>query len=320
MDLSSDPSPLRLLASLGGRTPSAPAWFTANLMHEPERHFVEVRGGPIETLSWGKRGAPGLLLLHGQGANADWWSFIAPFFAAQFRVTALSWSGMGRSAWRPAYDFAVHADEIFGVARACGHFDSARKPIIAAHSYGGMPLLYGAKARGGELGGAVVIDCYIRPDHQPPSRAAPAKELPARRYETLEQALGRFRLEPRQDCDNLFLIDHIARHSLKHVCADAHGPAGWTWRFDPELRSKSHKVAIAPYLAGMKCPLVMIAGERSRLVTPVVREYMARIAPPKTPFVLIPDADHHVMLDQPLALAAALRSVLSVWPEQAQNV
>lgn len=314
MDLSSDLSSVRLLANLGGRTPSAPGWFTANLAQEPQRDFVNVKGAQIETLSWGERGAPGLLLLHGQGANADWWSFIAPYFASQFRVTAFSWSGMGRSAWRPAYDFATHAGEIFGVARACGHFDAACKPIVAAHSYGGLPLLYGARDRGSDLGGAVIIDCYFRPDNQPSTHTAPPKELPARRYETLEDALGRFRLEPGQDCGNLFIVDHIARHSLKHVDADAQGPGGWTWRFDPELRSKTRKVAIAPYLSAINCPLTMIAGDRSKLLTPAVREYMARVAPAKTPFIVIPDSDHHVMLDQPLALIAALRSLLAVWP------
>jgi hypothetical protein len=33
------------------------------------------------------------LLLHGNGAHADWWSFIAPYLANNFRVAAMSWSG-----------------------------------------------------------------------------------------------------------------------------------------------------------------------------------------------------------------------------------
>ena len=47
----------------------------------PERSFVEVDGAGIELLTWGDQGKPGILFLHGNGAHADWWSFIAPFFA-----------------------------------------------------------------------------------------------------------------------------------------------------------------------------------------------------------------------------------------------
>jgi pimeloyl-ACP methyl ester carboxylesterase len=32
------------------------------------------------------------------------------------------------------------------------------------------------------------------------------------------------------------------------------------------------------------------------------------------PQVAIPDADHHVMVDQPLALVAAFRALLAGWP------
>jgi len=35
--------------------------------------------------------------------------------------------------------------------------------------------------------------------------------------------------------------------------------------------------------------------------------------PPGTPIALIPEAYHHVLIDQPLALVAALRTQLAVW-------
>ena len=51
-----------------------------------------------------------LVFLHGNGAHADWWSFIAPFFAKDWRVAAISWAGMGGSGWREAYSAEVKAD------------------------------------------------------------------------------------------------------------------------------------------------------------------------------------------------------------------
>ena len=77
----------------------------ARVANEPERSFVAVEGARVETLAWGERGKPGLMFLHGGAAHADWWSFIAPFFARERRVVAPSFTGMGRSDWRPAYDF-----------------------------------------------------------------------------------------------------------------------------------------------------------------------------------------------------------------------
>jgi pimeloyl-ACP methyl ester carboxylesterase len=35
--------------------------------------------------------------------------------------------------------------------------------------------------------------------------------------------------------------------------------------------------------------------------------------PADTPQIVIPDSEHHIMVDQPLALVAAIRAVLATW-------
>jgi pimeloyl-ACP methyl ester carboxylesterase len=104
-----------LLATLEGQAPPAPAWFTEAMANEPQQRFHTVAGARIETLAWGERGRPGLLLMHGNGAHAQWWSFIAPFFARDWRVVAFSWSGMGRSDRRQSgtYSLDLFVDEAF---------------------------------------------------------------------------------------------------------------------------------------------------------------------------------------------------------------
>jgi alpha-beta hydrolase superfamily lysophospholipase len=96
-------APVDMPPLLTGEVPPAPEWFARAVAEEPERSRVAVRGAEVEMLTWGKVGAPGLLFLHGKGAHADWWSFVAPFFSAGYRVSAISWSGMGRSGRREAY-------------------------------------------------------------------------------------------------------------------------------------------------------------------------------------------------------------------------
>ncbi len=89
---------------------------------------------------------------------------------------------------------------------------------------------------------------------------------------------------------------------------------GWTWRFDPFMWRGFTYEERAEFLARVKCPLAIMWGDRSKLVTPAIAEYMRGLVPPETPMVAIPDADHHVMVDQPLATVAALRGLLSAWP------
>jgi pimeloyl-ACP methyl ester carboxylesterase len=63
-----------------------------------------------------------------------------------------------------------------------------------------------------------------------------------------------------------------------------------------------------------RVPVAAIWGARSNLIPPEVEAYMREMAPAGTPMIPIPDADHHVMIDQPLALIAALRALLQTWP------
>jgi pimeloyl-ACP methyl ester carboxylesterase len=44
---------------------------------------------------------------------------------------------------------------------------------------------------------------------------------------------------------------------------------------------------------------------------------MARLTRQPLPVVDLPDAGHHPMLDQPLALVTGLRTLLALWPAAA---
>ena len=125
------------LAHLAGGRPPAPAWFDAALADRPERTTISAAGVEVELLTWGERGRPGILFIHGGMAHADWWSFIAPFFAEDFRCAAISWSGMGRSDWRERYTFPTFVAEMIAGCEAAGLFEAAEKPVVVAHSFGG---------------------------------------------------------------------------------------------------------------------------------------------------------------------------------------
>jgi pimeloyl-ACP methyl ester carboxylesterase len=269
----------------------------------------------IEVLSWGRRGAPGLLLLHGLGAHADWWSPIAPFLATRYRVSAFSWSGMGGSDWRESYSVEVYLEEILSVAQASGLFESVERPLAVGHSFGGSMLLAATAAYGERLKGAVLVDSYLQPDGQwylQPTQTRPGRALPI--YSSLEDALARFRFAPPQACANLFIADHIARASLKPVLLQGQREPGWTWRFDPRMAGGRARVAVSACLAGPRSPLAFIAGTRSPVTNTAVKSFVRGTAPRGSPWIEIPDSDHHVLVDQPLALVAALSALFECWP------
>ena len=305
--LSVDASGAGLLAHLEGRTPEAPAWFLAALAHEPERSAITVEGANIELLTWGERGRPGLLFLHGNGAHADWWRFIAPFFAQEFRVAALTWSGMGGSDWRERYGAEIFAAEVLAAIDAAGLDEGPVKPLIVAHSFGGFIGMACAADHGDRLRGVVLVDAAIEPP-QARTEGPPRRRGPNRIYPTFEAALARFRLAPPQPCENLFAVDFIARRSIKTV-AD-----GFTWKFDPFVFRDFDMGDLPDLLAAASCPIALVWGANSNLVTPEVAAFMTRLAPAGSPLVAIPEADHHVMLDQPLPFTAAIRGLFSSWP------
>jgi pimeloyl-ACP methyl ester carboxylesterase len=295
------------LAAFDGQPPPAPDWFTQALTDEPERSEVRVQGTPIETLAWGRRGDPGLLLLHGNGAHADWYSFIAPLLKQGRRVVAISFSGAGGSGWRTQYGVAQWADEALAAAQAAGLYEASVLPVWAAHSFGGFPLMNAAARHGDRIARAVIVDTPLRPPGVADARRRHRADRlrSARVHASLDEALVRFRFLPPQGCAHPYIADVIARRGLKQVVGPD-GRPGWVWRFDPFLFR--HFEFGRPYrdLKAAKCPITLVRGARSRLITPELMADALALAPPGTAVLELPDADHHVMVDQPLGFAQLL--------------
>jgi pimeloyl-ACP methyl ester carboxylesterase len=306
-------TPLAPLAAFRGQKPPAPAWFERVVAIEPERSFVVVDGAEVETLAWGERGKPGLVFLHGGAAHGDWWSFIAPFFARERRVVAPTFSGMGRSQWRDAYDFRQFVREARETASAGGAFE-AGPPVVVGHSFGGRIASGFAHDFGDELAAVVMVDPpFFAPQNQrnPASPRLNTREHSVR--PSLEAIIARFRLAPPQACLNLYILDFIARRSARQVF-DAEGNAGWSLSFDPFFWEKFGRLDPVAMVKGARAPLAIIRGGKSQLFQPDDAAYLLSLIAPDSPYVEIPEAEHHVMIDQPLAFVAALRALLAAWP------
>ena len=176
--------------------------------------------------------------------------------------------------------------------------------MVIGHSMGGLVTLRLATLAGSQIAGAVAIDSPVR-DIAPEDRAARQHRAfgPLRVYPTPEAAVARFRPIPDQPTLD-YIADHVATTSIRPA------EGGWTWKFDPNVFARDH---LTPeLLTRLECRVALFRAEHG-LVTPqqgeVLYDRLGRVAP----VIEIPVAGHHIMLDQPVALVAALRTLLADW-------
>jgi pimeloyl-ACP methyl ester carboxylesterase len=262
-----------------------------------------VAGCSISYWRWGPGERPGLILVHGGGAHAQWWDHVAPFLATEEQcVVAMDMSGHGESGRRDEYSVEIWAEEMLAVAE---HAEIDGPPVLAGHSLGGWATVIAAAHHPDAVGGLILMDCRIV-DAEPEEQEAVQGHAfgPLRVYPTLEEALSRYRTVPAQDCNLPFVMRHIARVSARPV------EGGWTWKFDPRVFQQRRPGS--EELSRIRCRVALIRGERG-LLTPAISEEMYAALGRRAPVVAIPLAGHHLMLDEPLSLVSALRALLADW-------
>ncbi|MPS29039.1 MAG: alpha/beta hydrolase [Alcaligenaceae bacterium] len=280
----------------------APGWFEQALAHRAESRFVMAGGARLHYLGWGLEhgGRPGLLFVHGYRAHARYWDFIAPYFADRYRVVAMDLAGMGDSGHRPSYSARGFAEDIAAVIA-----DAALAPAtVVGHSFGGARALRAAADFPDLIGHVVAVDSICRFADSPPSSAGPARRPRTDPYPDFASARARYRLTPEQPCGNDFLVDHVARFSLRPQ------GQGWLWKFDPHLPPGPHEPDMAGLLRGLGIPVDYVRGEFSTVIRQQDAERIVACLRHGRGPIVIPQAYHYLMLDQPLALVAALRALL----------
>lgn len=283
-------------------TTQLPAWFASAIAQPHDDGATTVDGHRISYRAWGKSGNPAVVLVHGGAAHAGWWDHVAPFLAAEHRVIALDLSGHGDSDRRDSYNLENWSDEVLAVAAAEG---SAR-PIVFGHSMGGFVALTAAKMHGKNLAGVVAIDSPVQ-DVSAETRAwmEESRDAPRNKvYPTREAIEARFRTLPSDDSTAEYIRAHIAAGSVVEV------EDGWTWKFDPRVFFRS--LMEPEDLAEAECNVALIRGERGMATTDITALVAARLGG-HVPVTLIPDSGHHIMLDQPIALIAALQTLAGQW-------
>jgi pimeloyl-ACP methyl ester carboxylesterase len=284
---------------------AAPQWFTEAISSPLRKRTLTVAGCPINYLEWGEPDKPPLVLVHGGAAHAMWWSHLAPQLAHHYHVIAPDLSGHGDSGRREQYPAEGWADEVIAVSEDAAN---GRRPVLVGHSMGGLVSIVTAAIHGERLAGAIIVDAPVRrPDPESEAGAGGKTFRTPKAYPDLSTAMAHFRLIPEQPCEHGFILEHIARHSLTQT------EAGWNWKFDPKVFLRASLKPVRDYLTKVRCRVALMRGEFSAIVPPETSEYMVELLNRNAPLVEIPQAHHHLMLDQPLAFIAALRALLADW-------
>src|SRR4051812_35522887 len=142
---------------------TAPEWFRRAVSILPADREVTVEGCRIHYCVWpdtspADAAKPGLLFVHGSGAHAHWWDFIAPYFLPHHRVAAIDLSGMGDSGHRSGYTTELFAKEVTAV---CEHAGFERNAVLVGHSFGGFVTAKAALIADGRISGVVLVDSPV---------------------------------------------------------------------------------------------------------------------------------------------------------------
>lgn len=293
---------------------TTPHWFQRAIDAPSEHGEVEVDGVPIHYVTWGEVGKPGIALVHGSNAHLEWWRFVAPYLADQFRVVALDSSGNGLSGWRERYDGRTLGDEVWAVCEAA---QLGERPFVVGHSFGGFVVLETGHAHGDKLGGIIFMDFTVQPPENyvewgmRAEREGKIATRGTRVYEDREAALARFRYLPEQPVRHPEVLRYIAEQSLREV------EGGWTWRFDPTLFDYLEMgIDQRDKWAGLACRNALVLGELSEDDGAFGAPYMLEASGGTLPVFAIPGAYHHLMFDEPLAVVAAIKGIVLSWLQQ----
>ncbi len=282
-----------------------PDWFTRAVADKPEQHRITVDDAEINYLTWGEVGQPGIILTHGGAAHAHWWSHIAPAFTADHRVAAIDLSGHGDSDWREAYALDGWCDE---VAAVIDHAGFGGPPVMVGHSMGGFVTVATAARHADILAGAIIIDSPIMIEDPEVMQARSVDRFKhPKTYANPAEAWARFRTVPEQDVYLPYVSNNIVQHSLRLNPDDNR----WHWKFDSSVFVPRRHEA-ADLLEQVRCRVSLLRCENG-LVTPEMAEYIYNKLGRVAPVIELPTAGHHPMLDVPLILITAIRSLLADW-------
>ncbi len=293
-------------------------------------HTVDL-DGPVHYVDFGgPSDGPRLVLVHGLGGSHLNWCLLAPHLVKHARITAVDLAGFGLTHphGRPT--------TVQGNAKLLDRFlrTVARGPaILVGNSMGGMVSILEAARHPEAVAGLVLVDPSVPIAPGDPVDRVAARTFAAYAVPVLAERLlarRRARLTPRQVVQqvlDLCLVDpsvipeDLLAASTTLVAERASVP-GLDRAFLAAARSLLRVNAFAgPYwaaMAGLSVPVLLIHGERDRLVPVQAARRVAR-RNPGWRLVTLPDIGHTPQLEAPETVAGHVIAWLNEHPQAAKD-
>jgi pimeloyl-ACP methyl ester carboxylesterase len=275
------------------RESSAPASPFESLV--PESKFVSVDGIEIHYLQLVPKttqAVQDVVLLHGIGASTFVWRYLFATFQARHsgcRITAFDLPGFGKSSKSRKLDLGLDA-QANSIAAAC-HALGLQNPILVGSSMGGTIALWMAKKFPDRFGKLVAL-----------SPATEAANIPRQirhmRFGSsyLRRALNRKTMR--------FILGHVVTRTamISDEVVDSYlqpfldnGDAVHAFFAATSVIADRR---IPRELAGLESQILVIYGDRDRMVSRRSLEFLVSLLP-NALLIRHPDGGHHIMEDEP---------------------
>ncbi len=268
-----------------------------------ERLDIDAGGVKLALLDYGTAGKPPMLCLHGGAVNAHWFDFVAAGFTPNYHVRSMNQRGHGDSAWAdpPDYSYARYAADVAEVVEKL----DLRDFVLMGHSMGGLVSLVYAATYPGRAKKLVIIDSTLVAT---PDRVALLHQVGGREgktYAAHDDFVANFRVRPAGTTAAPEILQYLAERSGREY------PDGlWRHKFDRNVYSKRVLLDIPPHWDRIRIPALLVKGGRSDRITPEIFAG-AKARCPHVELVEVPDANHHVTLDNPGGFVAAVSAWLA---------
>jgi pimeloyl-ACP methyl ester carboxylesterase len=285
---------------------------------EPLR--FSIRGIDYHCRTWGEKGDPLLILLHGWQDNSASWQFTVAAMQRRWRIIAPDWRGCGRSSWSGADTYWI-PDLIADLDVLLDEIEPGEPVDVVGHSMGGSIAAMHAGAIPGRIRRLVSVEGMGGPSDV-------AEEAPRRLARWLQQIRRGSEQRPYADYDefaerlmseNPRLTPERAQFLAREWGMDAPDGQGVIRRGDPAhavLRPNINRGdEVVALWRRIRSEVLWIEGdesehvERFRNVEDGYRERLAAL-PSLVGVERVSGAGHNIHHDQPETLAALIEDFL----------
>jgi pimeloyl-ACP methyl ester carboxylesterase len=251
------------------------------------------------------------VLVHGLSGFSGDWHVIGPALADNFYVVALDLRGFGESDRASDGKYGVPRDsqDIAAFIRALGLSDA----VVVAHSRGARSALLVAADNPGLVGKLVMVDSAPEPHHVGSRRVRQRIAGLPESFASIEEAmenLGR---------DYPGYTPQALRSRMEAYLRQLPG-GRYEIKRDPQIRATMQRIergevkpppeqGLWSELESLQCPVLLVWGDQSDMVTPELVERM-RQAQPAIQVKVLSGVGHNIPAEAPKALLRELQEFL----------